>query len=678
MAIALGSARPGGELTPAQALGRLRRRAPIPVNVAAVAVALVVAGVVIALAYADEVRPYEAIATVGLGLAIATCAALGALIVAGRPSHGLGLALLSGGVLGAVWVLAMALERADGAVGHWAAWLENWAFVGLVVLVTWPLLLFPDGRLPSRRWRPVAWLLATATAGVAVSGMLDPGTLESVAGEVSNPLGIPASWTWIEALGALGVGVPLGVVAGMVAVHRRACSDSALRPALWASRALAANFVLCLALNVTGSPLADGAFYAATLTVSVSVFAAAATLAVLRHRAIDIDVLLRRAFIVAGVGVGSLLVFVIAFAAGAALIGSSSGALGGAVAVAAIAFPLRIRVREAADRALYGHRDPGRAARRLSEQLDLAPADALPGVAEALREALGASAVVIVPEPHVAPKAVRAGGDSYEPALHRAITRQGTTLARLTIGARAPGEAYGAGDIALAETLIRQLALVLDVLRMASEVQESREAIVNAREEERRRLRRDLHDGLGSALAGIALTLQAARNAGGAHGDELVDAARAQMETAVADVRRIVRDLRPPVLEDLGLAAALRAHAERVRPLRVALVLDDPLPPLPAAVELAIYRITTEALTNTVRHAQASSCRVGLHVADGEASLAIADDGIGLAADVVAGVGLRSMRERAAELGGRVEFATGPSGGLAVDARFPLAAVGAA
>ena len=97
-----------------------------------------------------------------------------------------------------------------------------------------------------------------------------------------------------------------------------------------------------------------------------------------------------------------------------------------------------------------------------------------------------------------------------------------------------------------------------------------------------------------------------------------------------------------------------------------------------AAVELAIYRITTEALTNAVRHAQASSCRVALRVADGEASLAIADDGIGLAADVVAGVGLRSMRERAAELGGRVEFATGPSGGLAVDARFPLSAVGAA
>ena len=152
---------------------------------------------------------------------------------------------------------------------------------------------------------------------------------------------------------------------------------------------------------------------------------------------------------------------------------------------------------------------------------------------------------------------------------------------------------------------MRQLALVLDALRMAAEVQHSREAIVTAREEERRRLRRELHDGLGSALAGIALTLQAAHNAGGPRGDELVEGAREQTEAAVADVRRIVRGLRPPMLEDLGLAAALRAHADRLAPLEVELVLPPALPPLPAAVELALYRIATEALTNAVRHAHA-------------------------------------------------------------------------
>jgi signal transduction histidine kinase len=207
---------------------------------------------------------------------------------------------------------------------------------------------------------------------------------------------------------------------------------------------------------------------------------------------------------------------------------------------------------------------------------------------------------------------------------------------------------------------------------MAAEVQHSREAIVTAREEERRRLRRELHDGLGSALAGIALTLEAAQIAGGATGDGLVEGAREQTEAAVADVRRIVRGLRPPMLEDLGLAAALRAHADRLAPLKVEIAVAAER--LPAAVELALYRIATEALTNAVRHASARRCRVELRADGEEAVLEVADDGAGLAPDTAAGVGLRSMRERAAELGGRVELESASGGGLTVRVSLPLAA----
>jgi signal transduction histidine kinase len=135
----------------------------------------------------------------------------------------------------------------------------------------------------------------------------------------------------------------------------------------------------------------------------------------------------------------------------------------------------------------------------------------------------------------------------------------------------------------------------------------------------------------------------------------------------------MVRGLRPPVLEDLGLAAALRAHADRLGPLEVELALPEPPVALPAAVELALYRIATEALTNVVRHAHARRCRVTLRADGGEVALEIADDGDGLAADAAPGVGLRSMRERAAELGGRVELATGPTGGLVVEVRLPRA-----
>jgi signal transduction histidine kinase len=672
MPIAVAPAPAGGELTAVRALGRLRRAAPAPVHTAIAAVALVAAGVAVAFDGGTALEPYELLALLGLGLAICTCAALGALILAGRPRHRLGVALLVGGTVSSIWLFVTAWSDVPAGSGRplvqWAAWLDNWIFVGLIVLVIWPLLLFPDGALPSPRWRPVGALVLVATAAVGLAGMLDPGALDGFE-DVRNPLGVPESWRWVELLEGFGFGIPVGVVAGMLAVQRqsRARPGPGMRAALWASRALAANFVLALVLD------AEGPVYAATLTASISVFAAAATIAILRHRVVEIDVLLRRAFIVAGVAAASLVVFLAMFALGTWLASSSAGALGGGLAVALVAVPLRARVSERVDRALYGHRDPSTAVTRFTEELELAdePADALAGVARAVRETLGASSVLIEPDPTFGLAPARSGTELHEPLLERALHHRGQRLGRLVLGARAPGEDYGAGDLALTDVLARQVALALDALRMAAALQQSREAIVSAREEERRRLRRELHDGLGSALAGIALTLQAAHNTGGPQADELVEGAREQTEAAVADVRRMVRGLRPPVLEDLGLAAALRAHADRLSPLEVELELPEPLMPLPAAVELALYRIATEALTNVVRHAHARRCRLCLRTDGDEIALAIADDGHGLAADAAPGVGLRSIRERAAELGGRVELSTSPSGGLTVDVRLP-------
>ena len=613
MAIAVEPAPGGGELTAVRALGRLRRAAPGAVNTAVAAVVLAGAGIVVAFDGGSDVAPYELLALVGLGLATSMCAALGALILAGRPRHRLGLALLVGGAVSAVWLLVTAWSDvppgSDRPLVQWAAWLDNWIFVGLIVLVTWPLLLFPDGALPSRRWRPIGALVFVATAAVGVAGMLDPGTLENF-DDVRNPLGVPESWTWVKLLSGFGFAVPVGVVAGMLAVQRqaRARPGPGMRAALWASRALAANFVLVLALDP------EGPVYAATLTASIALFAAIATVGVLRDRVVEVDIVLRRAFVVAGVAAAGLVIFIAVFAVVTTLAGSSAGALGGALAVALAAVPLRARVSERVNRWLYGHRDPSTAVARFSEQLELAgePADALPGVARALRETLGASSVLIEPATGLDLAPARSGADLYEPVIERAISHRGACLGRLVIGARVPGEGYASVDLALADVLVRQVALVLDALRMAAELQQSREAIVTAREEERRRLRRELHDGLGSALAGIALTLQAARNTGGPQGDELVEGAREQTQAAVADVRRLVRGLRPPVLEDLGLAAALRAHADRLGPLEVEFELPQSPLALPAAVELALYRIATEALTNVVRHAHARHCRVCL------------------------------------------------------------------
>jgi signal transduction histidine kinase len=523
--------------------------------------------------------------------------------------------------------------------------------------------------LPSRGWRPLAALVLCATAAVTLAGVLDPGQLTN-AQDYRNPLPVPESWKWVDVLGVFGFGVPIGVVAGMVAVQRRARSQTGpgVRLAVWASRILALNFVLVLVLNT------DGPVYAATLTTSVAVFAIAATLSVLRYRTIEVDLVLRRAFVVAGVAGASLIVFLTIFLLADLAIGSSFGAIGGGLVVALLAVPLRAGVGRRVDRLLYGHRDPVGALAQVSNELELAddPAAALEGLARALADALGATAVAIELDAALGLPNGAHGYELSEPILERRLSHRGQTLGRLLIGARAPGEPYAPADLALVEILARQIAPALDALKLAVELQHSRENIVTAREEERRRIRRELHDGLGSALAGIALTLEAARNSVGAEADELIVGARDQTHAAVADVRRIVRGLRPPALDDLGLAEALRAYADKLAPLRVELDLGPDRTALPAAVETAVYRIACEALTNVVRHARARWCGVALRERAGQLVLRIEDDGTGLTVGAEPGVGLRSMRERTAELGGRLTLGRAERGGTLVEVSLPI------
>ena len=670
-----------GSMSELQALARLGRAAPLAVGAAVAAALLAGAGIAAALEASVSLSSVDRLFEIALGLACATCAALGALIVAAIPRQRVGIALVTGGTLGALWAVAAPLAEGypAGSAQQWAAWVENWSFFGLIVLVTWPLLLFPDGHVPSRRWRPVAAILLVAGVAVTLHGIFDPGTLDvaDTTPPVANPLGIPASWTWLDALGAAGVAVPFGVVAAMIAVQRRAAHrpDPGMRAALWAARGLAATFVLWIVLATVGKGLEAGPVYGVAFAISIAAFAAAAAVAVLRHRVLEVDLLLRRAFTVVGVTAISFAVFAIVFAAVGALAGDGPAALGAGLAVVAIAVPVRLRVRARVDRLLYGHRDVSIAVARMSREFDteLDPRETLPGLARAAAETLGASGVVLEPDARLGLAAVRVGSAPAEPALERELRHRGQSLGRVVLGARAPGEAYAPGDLALAEVLAAQLALALDAVALATQLQVSRGQIVTAHEEERRRLRRDLHDGLGPALAGIALTLQAAENTGGPAAADLVSGARVQLQDIVGEIRHIVHGLRPPILDDLGLAAALRAHADHLAPLAVELDLPDHPIPLSAAAELAVYRIATEALTNVVRHAHADTCRVALHGDRDETLLEVTDDGRGLDPDAAPGVGLRSMRERAAELGGQIALSQASQGGLAVAVRLPNA-----
>jgi signal transduction histidine kinase len=200
--------------------------------------------------------------------------------------------------------------------------------------------------------------------------------------------------------------------------------------------------------------------------------------------------------------------------------------------------------------------------------------------------------------------------------------------------------------------------------------------LVTAREEERRRLRRDLHDGVGPTLAALSLKAGTLRHI--IPDDPVVATIQAtelrdQLRGVIADIRRAVYDLRPPALDELGLVQAIREQAAQysAQGLQVTVEAPDQLPALSAAVEVAAYRITLEALTNVARHAEARQCVVRLML-NGELHLEISDDGQGMDEQVRAGVGLMSMRERASELNGTCLIDSSSLGGLMVKVSLPL------
>jgi signal transduction histidine kinase len=228
-------------------------------------------------------------------------------------------------------------------------------------------------------------------------------------------------------------------------------------------------------------------------------------------------------------------------------------------------------------------------------------------------------------------------------------------------------------DEKLLGDLVRQAATAARTSRLADELQASRERLVSTREEERRRIRRDLHDGLGPAMAGVVYQLETARLLVSSSPEGAVaqiDSVRDHVQEIVADVRRLVHELRPPALDDRGLVGAVRQLAEH-QPVEVDVAAGD-LGDLSAAVEVAAYRIIAEALTNVVRHASAQSARVRLERTGTELVVEVADDGVGIGEDVQAGVGLLSVRERAAELGGRTDVSCPATGGTVVRALLPL------
>jgi two-component system NarL family sensor kinase len=239
-------------------------------------------------------------------------------------------------------------------------------------------------------------------------------------------------------------------------------------------------------------------------------------------------------------------------------------------------------------------------------------------------------------------------------------------------------------DVALLTDLADQLAAVGFALCLATDLERSHDRLVGAREEERRRIRRDLHDGLGPQLASAVMALDVAARAlvtDPGRAVPLVTTARGQLQEAVGDVRRIVHGLRPPALDDLGLLGALQATgpgllADSGGAPDIRIAGSGELASLPAATEVAAFRIAQEAMTNAIRHASAERISVRLDGGPDAVTIEVVDDGCGCPDDAAPGLGLQSMRDRAAELGGSCSVSRGPEGGTRVSAVLPLGSGG--
>ncbi len=614
-------------------------------------------------------------------------AAIAAFVFARRPDEPAATALMIAacGAAGSSVPWFLGVTVSDLVAG--GPFLLHTLVTGPLYMLLWPAglhlaLVFP-APLPAvarRRW------LVPAVYGLALGGY----ALGMLVGLVASPTRLEWVATWPLAQVVVLVPLLVASLALFVRSYVRAADGAARVRLRWATLGavtsagigLAAFWLPQLVLGRTLLP--DSWLGLAALPLPLGLAAG-----ILRDRLFDIDVVVNRALVYGGLTLGVVTTYVGITSGMTAVIGAERGfgvslLATGMAAVAAL--PLRDALQRSVNRLMYGQRDePWRAMRRLGQRLQWAadPDRAFPAIVETVAEALRL--------PYVALEVVDEAGVIVVVAEHGSRRRAVTTLplahgvepvGRLVLGIRSGERGFRADERGLLEDLARQAGAAIHALRLRADLARSHERLVFAREEERRRLRRDLHDGLGPTLAAIGLRAEASAESlasDPATARRLLDELGTEVRAALADIRRLVDGLRPPALDELGLIGAIEQQAGRLEggaalgagPRFVVDRPAAPLPELPAAVEVAAYRIAVEALTNVVRHAGARTCRVRIRAGD-DLVIEVVDDGRGLRPEQRPGTGLESMHERAAELGGTLSIGEQPGGGVRVTARLPL------
>ena len=613
-----------------------------------------------------------------------TFATVGALIVSRLPGHGVGRLFAGLGLL-------LALNGLCYSYASWGLYAQGGEVPGLAIaplgwgqaivpLIGLSLLLFPDGRLPSRRWRPVAAMSGLAIVGFVVAAVLRPGPFDAPFDRLSNPLGVPGLR---EAMGELGgscwaptyVALASGVLA--LVLRLRGARGDERQQLKWVLTVC--TVVGAATVAIMGSwPIWSGGeqWRMAVLGGVFVAFPLATGIAILRHRLYDIDLVIDRALVY---GALTLLLGVtyaaIALLLGVALGSGSAPATGVATLAVAIAFrPLRARLQSAVDRRFNRARYD--ALHRVATFLEeVRTGTAAPEhVEQLLRDVLGDPRLELrfrLPEGggHVDVRgspAVDVPGDVRERTpIERAGTQLGTVLHDPSVQERPD----------LLRRVVEAAGLAIEIARLRTELRRqldevaaSRARIVAAGDAERRRIERNLHDGAQQRLVSIGLALRHAQHELGpeAAARQTLEGALAEISEAIGELRELARGLRPPQL-DAGLAPALQELASRAA---MPVAVDATAERFPDGVETAAYFIACEALTNATKHAHASRVSLSAQRRNGSLVLCVADDGVGGAAPGD-GTGLSGLRDRVGAHGGTLRIESARGAGTRLIAELP-------
>lgn len=595
--------------------------------------------------------------------------------VAGRlPSNPLGWLLL--GI-----ALATTLDTVSWIfAAHWhvAGWAGEALWLPAISLVVPVVLLFPTGRLPSWHWRPALWASVAGTTVATIGLVVIPILVPSWLNHPLVPLhGSAAGWLKVTLLGAGMCLVAACCAAASVVGRWRSSSDLERQQLMWLGPA-----AMVAILSLAAEKVLPGAGYLGLALIPVAL-----AVAVLRFGLYDLYLYLNRTLVYGALTLALVPFYVLVAALAVAVFGHDDRVVPSLVAtgaVAAVFQPARYWLQRGVDRMVYGERgDPFRVVATLGHTLgDFGnPQEVLARVVETISCALQLPFASVDVMSVNGTLAVAGYGRRVASPVNFPMVHQGANVGSLLVATRAPLQQFGTAERRLLETLADQIGPVAKSVALTNELRRSRERLVRSREEERRRLRRDLHDGLGPILSGLRLGIEGAAR-GLPPASPLLEALGHLGEQAEAgrdEVRRLIDDLRPGVLDSLGIIGAIEDATTRFsatqadgRRIRFEVVARDLPPDLPAAVEVAAYWIVNEAIHNVVRHANADRCTVSLAASDKALEVLVVDDGDGIGSADRAGVGLASMRERAEEIGGVCWIENRTQRGTRVAAYLPV------